>query len=123
MKFMRIAGVVSVLFCLPEFADAASDDKPNPFAGTSAAFEQKLRLLEEKKLDAAIANEELAAEKALQEKARMRSGLEAARGAEVSHSQALARTSVAQRAASTLPVSNEAIAPAIPTPQRPLRLV
>ena len=53
---------------------AAAQEKANPFAGTTAAFEQRLRLLEERKLDAAIANEELAAEKANQERLRIRAG-------------------------------------------------
>jgi hypothetical protein len=52
----------------------AAQEKANPFTGTTAAFEQRLRVLEEKKLDAAIANEELAAEKANQERLRLRSG-------------------------------------------------
>src|SRR5689334_19558611 len=52
----------------------AAQEKSNPFTGTTAAFEQRLRVLEEKKLDAAIANEELAAEKANQERLRLRSG-------------------------------------------------
>lgn len=51
-----------------------AQEKPNPFTGTTAAFEQRIRILEEKKLDAAIANEELAAEKANQERMRLRSG-------------------------------------------------
>lgn len=53
---------------------ATAQDKANPFTGTSAAFEQRLRTLEEKKLDAAIANEDLAAEKAHQERLRLRAG-------------------------------------------------
>lgn len=53
---------------------AAAQEKANPFTGTSAAFEQRLRTLEEKKLDAAIANEDLAAEKAHQERLRLRAG-------------------------------------------------
>ena len=51
---------------------AAAQEKPNPFTGNSAAVEQRLRLLEEKKLDAAIAQEELASEKATQERLRLR---------------------------------------------------
>jgi hypothetical protein len=57
-----------------------AQEKPNPFTGTTAAFEQRLRILEEKKLDAAIANEELAAEKANQERTRLRSGRSPAPG-------------------------------------------
>lgn len=53
---------------------AAAQEKANPFTGTSAAFEQRLRTLEEKKLDAAIAHEDLAAEKAQQERLRLRAG-------------------------------------------------
>lgn len=53
---------------------ATAQEKANPFTGTSAAFEQRLRTLEEKKLDAAIANEDLAAEKAHQERLRLRAG-------------------------------------------------
>ncbi len=53
---------------------ATAQERANPFTGTSAAFEQRLRMLEEKKLDAAIANEDLATEKAHQERVRLRSG-------------------------------------------------
>ena len=53
---------------------AAAQEKANPFTGTSAAFEQRLRTLEERKLDAAIANEDLATEKAQQERLRLRAG-------------------------------------------------
>jgi len=63
-----------LLILIAATGTAFGQEKPNPFAGTTAAFEQRLRLLEERKLDAAIANEELAAEKANQERLRIRAG-------------------------------------------------
>lgn len=59
--------------CSAAIADTNAQEKANPFTGTTAAFEQRLRTLEEKKIDAAIASEELAKEKSDQERVRLRS--------------------------------------------------
>lgn len=70
----RIKAILALLALLAHVTPVTATERPNPFTGTSAAFEQKLRQLEEKKLDAAIANEELAVEKANQERLRLRTG-------------------------------------------------
>ena len=69
---MRAFIAIPILALFP--APLPAQEKSNPFTGTTAAFEQRLRLLEERKLDAAIANEDLATEKANQERLRLRSG-------------------------------------------------
>src|SRR5258708_13703208 len=73
---MRALIAISILALFS--APVPAQEKGNPFTGSTAAFEQRLRLLEERKLDAAIANEDLATEKANQERLRLRSGRTAA---------------------------------------------
>lgn len=64
--------VLIVVACCATVVHA--QEKANPFAGTSAAFEARLKTLEEKRLDAAIAGEELSKAKSDQERQRIVTG-------------------------------------------------
>jgi len=65
---------VTAIACIGLCSSALAQEKGNPFTGTTASFEQRLRVLEERKIDSAIAGEELAKEKADQERLRLKNG-------------------------------------------------